>query len=78
MFILIRLAPRRGLSHQQGGSAGMDHYRINKVRGRDREVVKKKDILARDHRAALSAAAADPDCPVCDVWHAGRKIGSVD
>ena len=57
---------------------GMDHYRINKVDLPDGRVLKKKDILARDDRDAVRAAASDPDCPVCDVWRAGNKVGRID
>ena len=56
----------------------MQHYRVNKLASRGGEIVKKKDILANDDRAAVRRAEADEDCPVCDVWHAGRKVGTVD
>ena len=56
----------------------MEHYRINKVGKPDRRVIKKKDILARNNRDAVQAAAADPDCPVCEVWHAGKRVGTID
>lgn len=56
---------------------GMKHYRINKLAQRNGEVVKKKDILASDHREAVKAAREDPDCPICDVYHAGAKVGTV-
>ena len=55
----------------------MRHYRVNKVTEPDGEVVKRKDILAVDDAQAIERAESDPDCPVCDVWHAGEKIGSV-
>jgi hypothetical protein len=55
----------------------MKHYRINKLAQRNGEVVKKKDILASDHREAVQAAREDPDCPICDVYHAGAKVGAV-
>jgi hypothetical protein len=55
----------------------MKHYRVNKVAAPDGEVLKRKDILAADHEQALKRAESDPDCPVCDVWHAGQKVGSV-
>ena len=55
----------------------MKHYRVNKVTRPDGEVLKRKDILANDHRQAMKRAENDPDCPTCDVYHAGEKIGSV-
>ena len=55
----------------------MQHYRVNKVTEPDGEVLKKKDILASDDREALGRAAADEDCPTCDVYRSGLKIGSI-
>jgi hypothetical protein len=55
----------------------MKHYRVNKVKKPDGEVLKRKDILAADDREAVKRAEQDPDCPVCDVWHAGEKVGTV-
>ena len=55
----------------------MKHYRINKVTSPGGKVVKRKDILAKDDRQAIARAEDDEDCPVCDVLHAGRPIGSV-
>ena len=55
----------------------MKHYRINKVAKPDGVVVKKKDILAPSDKHALAAAASDDDCPICDVYQAGQKIGSI-
>jgi hypothetical protein len=55
----------------------MKHYRVNKLAKRGGAVVKRKDILAKDDRQALARAETDEDCPVCDVWHAGEKVGSV-
>jgi hypothetical protein len=59
------------------GGGDMKHYRVNKVTEPDGEVLKRKDILANDHRQAMKRAENDPDCPTCDVYHAGEKIGSV-
>ena len=56
----------------------MKHYRVNKVAMPGGAVVKKKDILANNDKQAMQAAAGDADCPTCDVWHAGQKIGSID
>jgi hypothetical protein len=59
----------------RGGS--MQHYRVNKVTEPDGKVLKKKDILAADDREAIRRAADDDDCPVCDVYVRGTKIGSI-
>ena len=56
----------------------MKHYRVNKLAKPGGAVVRKKDILANDDRQAMKTAAADADCPVCDVWRAGEKVGSID
>jgi len=60
-----------------GRGRGMKHYRVNKLARRGGEIVKKKDMLANDDAQALRAARNDDDCPVCEVWHAGEKVGSI-
>jgi hypothetical protein len=55
----------------------MKHYRVNKLTKPDGLVVKRKDILAADDRQALERAGHDADCPVCEVLHAGHKVGSI-
>ena len=55
----------------------MQHYRVNKVTEPDGRILKKKDILAADDGAAMKRAADDDDCPTCDVYSRGSKIGSV-
>ena len=55
----------------------MRHYRVNKVVKPGGDVLKKKDILASDDKDAMSRAAADDDCPTCDVFRSGLKIGSI-
>lgn len=55
----------------------MKHYRVNKVAKPNGAVVKSKDILASDHKAAVTSARDDQDCPICEVWHGGQKVGSV-
>ena len=55
----------------------MKHYRVNKVAKPDGVVLKKKDILAANDKQALAITAGDPDCPICDVYHAGTKVGTV-
>jgi hypothetical protein len=56
----------------------MKHYRVNKLAKPGGPVVKKKDILAADDNDAMGRVHRDDDCPVCDVWHAGTKVGSVE
>ena len=55
----------------------MKHYRINKLTRPDGVIVKKKDVLATDDRAAVARAAASDDCPVCDVVRDGKVVGIV-
>ncbi|HEX8534138.1 MAG TPA: hypothetical protein VF662_08225 [Allosphingosinicella sp.] len=55
----------------------MKHYRVNKLAKPDGVVVKTKDLLASSDREAMQTAREDPDCPVCDVLQAGKKIGSI-
>jgi hypothetical protein len=55
----------------------MRHYRVNKLARAGGEIVKRKDILASDDRQAVARAESDEDCPVCDVWRDGEKVGSI-
>jgi hypothetical protein len=55
----------------------MKHYRVNKVTKPGGTVLKKRDILAQSDKDAIDAAAADEDCPICDVYRSGEKIGSI-
>ena len=55
----------------------MKHYRVNKLAKPGGAVVKSKDVLAQNDKQAVQDARNDADCPVCDVWHAGQKIGSI-
>jgi hypothetical protein len=55
----------------------MRHYRVNKLARPGGVVVKRKDILADDDRQAVARAESDDDCPVCDVWRDGEKVGSI-
>lgn len=74
------LAQGGGLRHgrvREAGVGGMRHYRVNKLAGRGGEIVKRKDILAGNDREAVARAADDGDCPVCDVWRDGEKVGSI-
>jgi hypothetical protein len=59
------------------GRRDVKHYRVNKLAKPGGHVVKHKDILASNDREAVQRTENDPDCPVCDVWHAGEKIGSI-
>ena len=55
----------------------MKHYRINKVAKLGGPVLKSKDILAQGDAAAMERAEQDEDCPVCEVYQAGSKVGAV-
>jgi hypothetical protein len=55
----------------------MKHYRVNKLAKPNGAVVKTKDILAASDKGAIEAARADADCPICDVFHNGKKVGAV-
>lgn len=55
----------------------MKLYRVNKVSDEDGNILKKTDMLANDDRQAMKAAAESDDCPTCDVWSEGVKVGSV-
>jgi hypothetical protein len=53
------------------------HYRINKVAAPGGRPLKTKDILAADDSQAVARAVDDEDCPVCEVYRAGEKVGAV-
>ena len=55
----------------------MRHYRVNKLAKVGGEIVKRKDILADDDREAVARVEADSDCPICDIWRDGEKVGSI-
>jgi hypothetical protein len=55
----------------------MRHYRVNKLAKVGGEVIKRKDILADSDRQAVARVADDVDCPICDVWRDGVKVGSI-
>jgi len=55
----------------------MKHYRINKVARPGGRTLKAKDILAATDAQAVARAEDDDDCPVCEVYHAGRQVGVV-
>ena len=56
----------------------MKHYRIRKVAKPGGATIKTKDILATEDVAAVERARQDEDCPICEVYHAGKQIGSID
>lgn len=55
----------------------MKLYRVNKLAKPGGVVVKKKDVLASNDRQAVEDAAESDDCPICDVWRDGQKVGSI-
>ena len=55
----------------------MKHYRINKLDKPNGAIVKKKDVLAANDAQAIQRARDSDDCPVCDVLHAGKTVGSI-
>ena len=55
----------------------MKHYRVNKLARPGGVVVKAKDILAASDSEAVKVAREQEDCPVCEVWQAGKKVGSI-
>lgn len=55
----------------------MKHYRVNKVARPGGATLKTKDILASGDNEAVDRARQDDDCPVCEVYRAGKKVGQV-
>lgn len=55
----------------------MKHYRVNKVAKPGGVILRSKDILAPGDKAAVERAKQDDDCPVCEVYQAGKKVGQV-
>ena len=55
----------------------MKHYRVKKVAKAGGATLKNKDILAKDDAAAVERARDDEDCPICEVYHAGKQVGSI-
>jgi hypothetical protein len=55
----------------------MKLYRVNKLAKPGGVVVKKKHILANSDRHAVQQAEDSHDCPVCDVFRDGEKVGQV-
>ena len=69
--------PKHGSGDPFGGAGHVTHYRLYKLREAKGRIVKGKDVEAADDRAAMRAANADPDCPVCEVWRGAQKVGDV-
>ena len=55
----------------------MKHYRVNKLAKPGGAIIKKKDVLAPNDAQAVKDAAESEDCPICDVFRDGEKIGSI-
>ena len=55
----------------------MKLYRVNKLAKAGGAIVKKKDVLAASASQAVKDAAESDDCPVCDVFRDGQKVGSI-
>jgi hypothetical protein len=55
----------------------MKHYRVNKLTKPSGIIIKKKDVLAADDRQAIQDAAESDDCPVCEVFRDGQKVGAI-
>jgi len=55
----------------------MKHYRVYKLARPDGGIVKAKDVEAPDDAKALRQAAADDDCPICEVWQGAKKVGGI-
>lgn len=55
----------------------MKHYRVNKLARAGGPIAKRKDILAADDREAMRVVTEDPECPICDVYRDGHKVGAV-
>ena len=51
--------------------------RINKLTRPDGPVVKKMDVLATSDAQAVKDAAESDDCPVCEIFRDGQRVGSV-
>lgn len=60
-----------------GRGHGVRLYRINKVAKPGGAVLDKKDVLAASDKDAIERAKGSPDCPICDVFRDGQKVGSI-
>ena len=55
----------------------MKLYRVNKLAKPNGKVIKTKHVVANNDRQAVQDAAESDDCPICDVYSDGRRIGSI-
>jgi len=55
----------------------MKLYRINKLNRPGGAVIKKRDMLANSDQQAVREAENSDDCPICDVFRDGTKVGEV-
>ena len=55
----------------------MKLYRVNKLARPGGAVIKKKHILAASDKDAVRQANDSPDCPICDVFRDGERVGSI-
>lgn len=56
----------------------MKHYRVYKLKSPGGRIVKGKDLEAPNDMAAMADAAADDDCPICEVWQSTKKVGEIE
>ena len=55
----------------------MKHYRMYKLTTAEGGIIKGKDLEAVNDADAMAQAAADEDCPICEVWQGTSKVGSL-
>ena len=55
----------------------MKLFRINTVVAPGGRTLLSKDILAGNDEQAVARAADDDDCPICEVFRAGEKVGTI-
>lgn len=55
----------------------MKLYRVDKLAKPGGVVVKSKHVLAGSDGEAVRDARDSVDCPVCDVFSGGRKVGAI-
>ncbi len=55
----------------------MKLYRVDKLIKPGGMVIKSKHVLASSDQEAVRDARDSADCPICDVFANGRKVGAV-
>lgn len=55
----------------------MKLYRIDKLAKPGGVVIGRKHVLAQSDREAVRDARDSADCPICDVFSEGRKVGAI-